>query len=117
MSDNNNFTIRDNSSEFAKLLDSNWIEALTIIARVQNYNSIDELILELIKDRLEMYSDTRDNLDEDFQKYMHNTIKGKDVPNEWASKQEDNASKFVKDVYDSSYEMKKSDDKEKESLK
>ena len=42
MSDNNNFTIRDNSSEFAKLLDSNWIEALTIIARVQNYSSIDE---------------------------------------------------------------------------
>ena len=54
-SEENNFTIMDNTSEFAKLLNSNWIEPLTIIARVKNYKGIDELILELIKDRLDMF--------------------------------------------------------------
>ena len=76
----------------------------------------------MIKDRLEMFSDTRDNLDDDFQKYMHNMIKGKDLPNEWASnpKEEEGehntgASEFVKDVLDN--EREKSDDKEKEDLR
>ena len=119
-SEENNFTIRDNSSEFAKLLPNNWIEPLTIIARVKSYRGIDELILELIQDRLNMFSDTRDNLDDDLQTYFHNTIKGKDVPNEWASNKEEmdndkGAAEFVKDVYDN--EMKKSEDREKENLR
>ena len=116
-SEENNFTIRDNSSEFAKLLESNWIEPLTIIARVKGYKGIDEYILELIQDRVEAFVETRDNLDDDLQTYFHNMIKGKDVPNEWASKQEDNASEFVKDVQEEYHEMKKSEDRDKEDLK
>ena len=121
MSDNN-FTIMDNSSEFAKLLPDNWIEPLTIIARVKGYNGIDTYILELIQDKIEQFTDTRDNLDDAFQEYMHNTIKGKDVPNEWASNQKEEvsdhntgASEFVKDVFDNN--LKKSEDKEKEDLR
>ena len=30
-----------------------------------------------------MFVDTRDNLEDEFQQYMHNTTKGKDVPNEY----------------------------------
>lgn len=80
---NNNFTIRDNDSEYSKYLPEKWIEPLTIIARIEGYNGIDEYIMDLVKDRLEMFTDTRDNLNAEFQKYMHNMIKGKDVPNEW----------------------------------
>jgi hypothetical protein len=116
-SEENNFTIRDNSSEFAKLLPNNWIEPLTIIARVKNYKGIDELILEVIKDRVEMFTDSRDNLDDDLQTYFHNTIKGKDVPNEWAFNKEENTKEFVNDVQENYHDMKKSDDKEKEDLR
>ena len=121
------FTIKDNSSDFATFLPNKWIEPLTIIARVKGYDGIDDYILELIKDRVEMFTDTRDELGEDFQKYMHNMIKGKDVPNEWTSnnKEEEasneNASKFVKQVNEEYYhhDMKHTtvDDKEKEDLK
>ena len=31
-----------------------------------------------------MFADTRDTLGDEFQKYMHNTIKCKDVKNPWA---------------------------------
>ena len=31
-----------------------------------------------------MFADTRDILGDEFQEYMHNTIKGKDVKNPWA---------------------------------
>ena len=87
-SNNNNlehdFTIRDNSSEFAKYLPEKYIEPLTIIARIKGYKGIDDYILELIKDRVEMFTDTRDSIEyEDFQKYMHNTIIGEDVENPW----------------------------------
>ena len=34
---NNNFTIKDNSSEFAKLLPKKWIEPQTNIARVKGF--------------------------------------------------------------------------------
>ena len=54
-----------------------------------------------------MSTETRDSIDDDFQKYMHNMIKGKDVPNEWASNQKEEgsdhntgASKFVKDFFE-----------------
>jgi hypothetical protein len=84
------FAIHDNSSKFARFSPEKYIEPLVIIARIKGYKRIDDYILELIQDRVEMFTDTRDNLNEDFQKYMHNTIKGKDVPNEWApSKEED----------------------------
>ena len=120
MSTENNFTIRDNTSEFAKLLPNNWIEPLTIIARVKGYSGIDEYILKLIEDKIDQLTDTRDNLDDTFQEYMHNMIKGKDVPNEWASNQNeeesnDNAKQFVKDVFDNN--LKKSEDREKEDLR
>jgi hypothetical protein len=42
---NNNFTINDNSSEFAKLLPKKWIEPQTNIARVKGYRGIDEYLL------------------------------------------------------------------------
>ena len=87
--DNTTFIITDNSSHIAKILPKKWIEPLVIIARIKGYNGIDDYILELIQDRVEMFSDTRDNLNDDFQKYMHNTIKGGNVPNEWATKTEE----------------------------
>ena len=65
---------------------------------------------------------------EDFQKYIHNMIKGKDVPNKWTSNSkeeeeasnDENASKFVKQVNEEYYHDMKhitADDKEKEDLK
>ena len=123
------FTIKDNNSEFTKYLPNKWMEPLTIIARIKGYDGIDDYITELIKDSLEMFTDTRDELGEDFQKYMHNMIKGKDVPNEWTSNNKEevsnneNASKFVKQVNEEYYhhqDMKHTtavDDKEKEDLK
>jgi hypothetical protein len=95
MSSENNYTIRDNSSEFAKSLPNNWIEPLTIIARVKGYSGIDEYLLKLIEDKIEQFADTRDNLDV-FQEYMHNMIKGKDVPNEWASNNDEEENDIIK---------------------
>lgn len=71
-----NFIITDNSSEIArtKIFPDNWIEPLTIIARVEGYKGIDEYVIHLIKDRLEMFTDTRDELYESFQKYMQDII-------------------------------------------
>ena len=83
---NTTFIITDNSSQIAKVLPKKWIEPLVIIARVGRYGGIDDYVVNLVKDRLEMFTDTRDNLNEEFQKYMHNIMKGKDVPNEWAPK-------------------------------
>ena len=42
--DNNNFTIKDTSSEFVKILPNKWIEP-PIIARVKGFNGIDEYLL------------------------------------------------------------------------
>jgi hypothetical protein len=82
--DNNNFTIRDNASQFAKYLPNKYIEPLTIIARIKGYDGIDDYILELIRGRLQMFVDTSDTVEyEEFQQYMHNMIIGKDVPNDW----------------------------------
>ncbi len=82
--DNTTFIITDNSSHIAKILPQKYIEPLVIIARIKGYDSIDDYVLNLIKDRLEMFADTRDNLDDAFQEFMHNTMMGKDVPNQWA---------------------------------
>ena len=83
------FAIHDNSSKIARFLPEKYIEPLVIIARIKGYKGIDDYILELIKDRVEMFTDTRDNLDDDFQKYMHNTIKGVEVANPWAPKSDE----------------------------
>jgi hypothetical protein len=117
MSTDNSFTIHDNNSQILSILPPNYVEPLIMISRILGYNGIDDFVLELIKDRLEMYSDTRDSIDDDFQKYMHNTIKGKDVPNEWASNKEEmdndkGADEFVKDVQENYHEMKKSEDED-----
>ena len=103
--DNTTFIITDNFSEIArtKSFPDNWIEPLVIIARIEGYKGIDDYVLNLIKERLEMFTDTRDNLDDEFQKYMHNMIVGKDVPNEWAGKEqkedeEDNDNKKEEEV-------------------
>jgi hypothetical protein len=82
--DADTFIIHDNSSEIAKIIPEKYVEPLVIIARIQGFDGIDDYIIHLIKDRLEMFTDTRDNLDDAFQKYIHNMIKGKDVPNTWA---------------------------------
>jgi hypothetical protein len=71
--------------QIANLLPQKWIEPLVIIVKIKGYDSIDDYVLNLIKDRLEMFADNRDNLDDSVQKYMHNTMIGKDVPNEWAT--------------------------------
>jgi hypothetical protein len=70
--DNTTFIITDNSSKIAKVLPKKWIEPLVIIERVERYGGIDDYVVNLVKDRLEMFTDTRDGLDENFQKYMHN---------------------------------------------
>ena len=71
----------------AKFIPEKYVEPLVIIARIQGFDGIDDYIIHLIKDRLEMFTDTRrDNLYDAFQKYMHNMIiKGKKdiVPNTW----------------------------------
>ena len=59
----NNFTIKDNSSDFAQYLPDKYIEPLTIIARIEGYKGIDDYVLNLIKDRLEMFTDTRDTIE------------------------------------------------------
>ena len=67
-----NFIINDPTSEFAKYLPEKWIEPLTIISRIKGYSGIYEYVLELIRSRLEMFVDTKDDLDEYFQDYMKN---------------------------------------------
>ena len=123
----NNFTIKDNSSDFATFLPNKWIEPLTIIAKIKGYDGIDDYIMALIKGRLQMFVDTTDTIEyEEFQKYIHNKIIGEDVPNEWTSNNkeeeeasDENASKFVKQVNEEyHHDMKHTaDDKEKEDLK
>ena len=86
--DADTFIIHDNSSEIAKIIPEKYVEPLVIIARIQGFDGIDDYIIHLIKDRLEMFTDTRDDLYDAFQKYMHNMVIGKDVPNTWARNSE-----------------------------
>jgi hypothetical protein len=82
--DSKTFAIHDNSSKFARFIPEKWIEPLIIIAKIRGYDGIDDYILTLIKGRLQMFVDTADTIEfDEFQEYMHNTIVGKDVPNEW----------------------------------
>lgn len=109
------FIITDNSSEIVrtKIFLDNLIEPLTILARIKGYKGIDNYILELIKEEVKMFTDTRDNLDDDFQKYMHNKIKGVEVANPWAPK-----SKEGKEGEDSSeLESTTKEEEENEDLK
>jgi len=74
--DDSSFIIHDNSSEIAKFIPYKYVEPLVIIARIQGFDGIDKYIIHLIKDRLEMFTDTRNELGESFQKYMHEIIIG-----------------------------------------
>ncbi|HEX2409505.1 MAG TPA: hypothetical protein VHJ38_20055 [Nitrososphaeraceae archaeon] len=70
----------------AKFIPEKYVEPLVIIARIQGFDGIDDYIIHLIKDGLEMFTDAdRVNLNDAFQKYMHNMIMGdkKDGPNTW----------------------------------
>ena len=68
----NNFTITDNSQILSILPKKEWVIPLIIISKIKGYDSVDSYVLEMIRDRLEMFIDTRDELGEDFQKYMKN---------------------------------------------
>ena len=72
--DRTTFIITDNSSKIVGVLPEKWIEPLVILARVEGYKGIDDYVLNLIKERLEMFTDTRDELGESFQKYIQDII-------------------------------------------
>jgi hypothetical protein len=74
------FIINDNSSEIAKFIPEKYVEPLVIVARILGFDGIDDYIIHLIKDRLEMFTYTRDDLNEEFQKYIQDIMKtGKDI--------------------------------------
>jgi hypothetical protein len=89
--DISSFVIHDNSSEIAKFIPEKFVEPLVIIARIQGFDGIDDYIMHLIKDRLEMFAEDNsshhdNDLDNSFQKYIHDMIKiddKKDVQNTW----------------------------------
>ena len=86
---NTSFIITDNSSKIARMLPDNLVEPLVILARIKGYKGIDDYVLHLIKDRLEMFTDTRDELGESFQKYMQDII-GPDIELKTTAGGEDN---------------------------
>jgi len=49
---NNNFTIKDNSSDIATHLPKYMIEHLTILGRIRGYKGIDDYIISMIQDEL-----------------------------------------------------------------
>jgi hypothetical protein len=57
--DNTTFIITDNSSQIAKILPKKWIEPLVIITRVEGYRGIDDYVVNLVKDRFEMFTDNK----------------------------------------------------------
>ena len=70
MSDNNNsVSITDTNSQILSIVPKHWRVPLIIISYIKGYN-VDDYVLEMIRDRLEMFIDTRDELGEDFKKYM-----------------------------------------------
>ena len=113
MSPENNYTIRDNNSQIISILPKDWVEPLIIISRVEGFDGIDSYVLHLIKDRLEMFIDTRDELGEDFKKYMQKIEGLTDI--ETTTEDNKGVSEFIKDVYDN--DMKKSEDRDKEDLR
>jgi hypothetical protein len=68
--DSSSFIIHDNSSEIAKVIPEKYVEPLVIIARIKGFDGVDDYIIHLIKDQLEMFTDTRDDLEDAFQQYM-----------------------------------------------
>jgi hypothetical protein len=117
-SSDNSFTIRDNNSQIISIIPENWIEPLVIIAKVENFNGIDSYVLSLIKDRLFMFIDTRDELGESFKKYMQNIEGLEDLSataeNEEESNQVGNVSDFVRKVHN---ESNNNNDKDLQDLK
>ena len=90
MSNNNNFTI---NSKFADLLDEKYIVPLYIISQIRGYSRIDDYILALIESKIQAFLDTSDTIEfDEFQQYIHRTIRGNDVPNEWVRSKEDEES-------------------------
>jgi hypothetical protein len=126
-SNNNSFTIRDNNSQILSILPKEWVEPLVIIAKVEGFDGIDSYVLHMIKDRLSMFVDTRDELGESFKRYMQNiegledlspaATEGSEENEEEQSIKEENTKKFINDVNEKFYEMTKAEDKEKEDLK
>jgi hypothetical protein len=112
--DSSSFIIHDNSSEIAKIIPEKYVEPLVIIARVQGFDGIDDNIIHLIKDELEMFADTRNDLDDSFQKYMHDMIIGEDMPNEWTRSsmrhRRDHSSKITTKAAEESKEEETGDD-------
>jgi len=49
---NNNFTIKDNSSEIATHLPNYMREPLTILARIRGYKGIDDYVISILQDDL-----------------------------------------------------------------
>jgi hypothetical protein len=141
---NSSISIRDNNSQILSILPKEWIEPLTIICRVKGYDGIDSYVKEMIRDRLAMFADSRDDLGEYFQDYMKdiegledtdsrekyvevkldsdlverlNKVEERKKEKEEDPNSDEGARQFVKDVNDSYHDMKQKDDKEKESLK
>src|SRR5690554_5082242 len=70
MSDNNNsVSITDTNSQILSIVPKHWRIPLIIISYIKGYN-VDDYVLEMIRDRLAMFVDTRDDLGENFQEYM-----------------------------------------------
>jgi hypothetical protein len=75
----NNFTIRDNSSEIATFLPKELIEPLTILSRIRGYRGIDDYILHLIQDELISIKDgAQGGTSEDIIKYLDKRLVGID---------------------------------------
>jgi hypothetical protein len=77
--DSSSFIIHDNSSEIAKFIPEKYVEPLVIIARILGFDGIDDYVINLIKDRLEMYTEDNrshhdNDLDNSFQKYIHDMV-------------------------------------------
>ena len=59
--------IHDNSSEIAKFIPEKYAEPLVIVSSIQGFDNIHVFIIHLIKDRLEILADTRDDLNNSIQ--------------------------------------------------
>ena len=112
--DNNSISIRDNDSQILDILPKEWWNLFSLYAKIQGYDGIDDYVLHLIKDRLEMFTDTRDGLDEDFQTYMCEIMKIPFVKEESRTSDDEKISKFVKKVHNEyNNKLQESDEKKK----
>ena len=108
-------SIRDNNSQILSILPKELVEPLIILAKIKGYDGIDDYVLHLIKDRLEMFTDTRDELGESFQKYMQDIMEIPPVKEESAgsSNDDEKISKFMKKVHDEYHNNNLQDDEQK----